>query len=104
MTRLLILADIIIFSPKNNNFCYVRKYRQKLHVDTFFLILLTFITLVVLIDVIAIWIMSAELAIPGLLKIKVFSRNSCVVITFVYDITNKILSRDLKHNVVDIVM
>ena len=91
MTPLLILADIIIFSPKNNNFCYVRKYRQKLHVDTFFLILLTFITLVALIDVIAIWIMSAELATPG-------------VITFVYDITNKILSRDLKHNVVDIVM
>ena len=104
MTPLLILADIIIFSPKNNNFCYVRKYRQKLHVDKFFLILLTFITLVALIDVIAIWIMSAELATPGLLKIKVFSKNSCVVITFVYDITNKILSRDLKHNVVDIVM
>ena len=47
--------------------------------------------------------MSAKLATLGLLKIKVFWNKGYDVITFVCDVTNKILSRDLNH-IVDVVM
>ena len=34
-------ADISIFSPEISNFCYIKKYRHRLHFNTYFLILLT---------------------------------------------------------------
>ena len=37
----LISFDINIFSQEINIFCYIQKYRQKLHFDTFFIISLT---------------------------------------------------------------
>ena len=45
--------------------------------------------------------MSAKLATLGLLKIKVFRNKGYDVITFVCDVTNKILSRDLNY-IVDV--
>ena len=47
--------------------------------------------------------MWANLAIPGFLRIKVFWNNSHNVIFFVYDVTNKILSRDSNY-IIDLVM
>ena len=43
--------------------------------------------------------MSAKMAAPGLLKIKFFWKKVYYVIISVYDVTNKILSRDLSHDV-----
>ena len=50
-----------------------------------------------------IWLMSTEMATPGLLKIKVFENKSYDVITSVHDLINKILSRD-SNCIVDVVM
>ena len=47
--------------------------------------------------------MSAKLATLGLLKIKIFWNKGYDVITSVYDINNKILSRDT-NQIVDVVM
>ena len=47
--------------------------------------------------------MSAELASPGLLKIKIFQIKGYDVIFFDYDVTNKILSCDLNY-IADVVM
>ena len=47
--------------------------------------------------------MTAKIAAPGLLKIKVFWNKGYYVIYFVYDITNKILSHDSNY-IVDVIM
>ena len=47
--------------------------------------------------------MSAKMATPGLLKIKVFWNKGYDVIIYVHDVTNKILSRDSNY-IVDLVM
>ena len=47
--------------------------------------------------------MSAKLAILGLLKREVFWNKGYDVIIFVYDVTNKILSRD-SNQIVDLVL
>ena len=72
MTHHLSSADIRIFLPETSNFRQSRKYWQKTHFGTFFLILLTFIESlkVFLIDMIAI-LMSAKLATPDILQITV---------------------------------
>ena len=43
--------------------------------------------------------MSAKIATPGLFKIKPFWKNGYGVIIFVYDVSNKILSRDSNYNI-----
>ena len=48
-------------------------------------------------------LMSAKVATLGLFKIKVLQNNSYGVIDFVYDITNKISSRDSNY-IVDVVI
>ena len=48
-------------------------------------------------------LMSAKLATLGLLKIKVFWNEHSDVITFVQDVTNKVLSRDSNY-IIDMVM
>ena len=58
---------------------------------------------VVLVSMVKFLMMSAKLATLGLLKINVFWNKGYDVITFVCDVTNKILSRDLNH-IVDVVM
>ena len=67
-------ADISNFSPEINKFCYIKKYMYRLHFDTKFLILLTFLESlkIVLIKRVTIFMISAKMATPGLLKITVF--------------------------------
>ena len=52
---------------------------------------------------VTILMMSAKIATPGLLKIRVFWNKGYYVITFVYDVTNKILLRDSNY-IIDVVM
>ena len=47
--------------------------------------------------------MSAKVATPGLLKIKVFQNKGYYVIYFVYDVTNKIFLHKSNY-IVDVVM
>ena len=56
-----------------------------------------------LINLVIILMMSAKMATPGLLKIKVFWNKGYDVIIYVHDVTNKILSRDSNY-IVDVVM
>ena len=67
--------DTGIFSPEINNLRYIKKYTYRLHFNAKFLILLTFFESlkVVLINVVAILMMSAKFATLGPLNIiKVF--------------------------------
>ena len=83
-------ADISIFSPEISNFCYIEKYRLKLHFNIIFLILSTFdeSLKVVLIIMIAIVMMSAKLATPDLLILKAFSNKDYDLMISVHDVTN----------------
>ena len=67
-------ADISIFSQEIRKFCYIKKYRYRLAFDTQFLIRLTYFEslIIVVINVVTIWIMSAKMATPGFLEIEVF--------------------------------
>ena len=67
-------ADTSNFSPEIIKFCYIKKYMYRLHFDTKFLILLTFLESlkIVLIKRVTILMISAKMATPGLLKITVF--------------------------------
>ena len=67
--------DIGIFSPEINNLRYIKKYTYRLHFNAKFLILLTFFESlkVVLINVVAVLMMSAKFATLGPVNIiKVF--------------------------------
>ena len=74
VTHPLASADISIFSPEISKFCYIKKYRYRLHFDTQFLILLSFLESlkIVLINMVRILMMSGKMATLGLPKIKVF--------------------------------
>ena len=54
----------------------MKKHRYRFHLDTYFLILLTFLASLrtVLINMIKILMMSAKMTTPGLLKIKIFEK------------------------------
>ena len=52
---------------------------------------------------VTIFMMPAKITTPGLLKIRVFLNKGYDVIIFIYDITNKILSRDSNY-IIDMVM
>ena len=74
VTHALSSTDISIFSPEITKFCYIKKYRYRLHFGTQFLIFLTFIESlsIFLIKLVIILMMSAKMATPGLPKITVF--------------------------------
>ena len=74
VTHTLSSAEISNFSLEISKFCYIKKYMYRLHFDTKLLILLTFpeSVKIVLIKKVAILVMSAKMATPGLLKIKIF--------------------------------
>ena len=101
VTHLLDSTDISIFLPKINNFCYIKKYRYRFHLDAYFLILLTFLEslMIVLINKVKILMMSAKMATRGVLKIKFFGKKDYDVITSVHEFNNKIPSRDSNYNV-----
>ena len=73
----------------------------RLHFDTKLLILLTFLQTIknVLIKKVAILVMSAKMAFPRLLKMKIFREKCYKIIIYVMDVTNKILSCDSSYNV-----
>ena len=104
VTHLFISADISIFSSEISKFCYIRKYRYRLHFSISFLILLIFFESlkIFLKSIVTILMMSAKLATPGLLNIKIFRNKGYDVIILDYDINNKILSHGLNH-IVDMV-
>ena len=52
---------------------------------------------------VTIFMISAKLATPGFLKIKIFQNKGYDVIILDYDVINKILSRDSNY-IVDVVM
>ena len=89
---------ISIFSPEISNFCYMKKYIYRLHLNAQFLIILTFESLrVILINVAAILMMPAKSATLGLFKIKLFWNKDYDVIIFVHDVANTILSRNWNY-------
>ena len=72
VTHPLSSADISNFSFEISKFCYVKKQMYRLHFDTKFIILLTFLESlkIVLIKNVTILMMSEKMATPGLLRIK----------------------------------
>ena len=94
-------ADISIFLPEISKFCYIKKYRYRFHLDTYSLTLLTFLESlrIILIKMVKNLMMSAKMATPGLLKIKIFWKKAYDVIIFAHDVTSTILSGDLNYNV-----
>ena len=74
MTHPLSSTDISIFSPEIRKFCYIKKYRYRLDFHIYFLILLTFLESLVIfvMNIVTILLMSAKMATPDLLKIRVF--------------------------------
>ena len=73
VTHPLSSADISNFSPEISKFCYIKKYRYRLYFDTEFLFILTFLEslYIVITNMVKILMMSAKMATPALLKIKV---------------------------------
>ena len=105
VTHTLSSADIILFSPEISKLCCIKKCRYRLHFHAWFLILLKFLESlkIVLINLVTILMISAKMASPCLLKIKVFWNKSYEVIASVHNVTTKILSRDLNY-IVDVAM
>ena len=66
--------DISNFSPEISKIYNIKKYMYRLHFDTNFLIVLAFLESlrIVLIKKVTSLMMSAKMATPGLLKIKIF--------------------------------
>ena len=93
------------FFTGNQQILLYQEYMYRLHFDTKFLILLTFLESlkIVLIKKVIILMMSAKMATPGLLKITVFWNKGYDVIISVHDVTNKILSRDSNY-IIDVVI
>ena len=86
VTHTMSSVDICIFLSEISKFHCVKNYRYRLHFDTKFLIILTFFESlkIVLMNMVAILIMSAKMVTLGLLKIKVIENKAYDAITFVY--------------------
>ena len=74
VTHPMIPADTSNFSPDISKFCYINKYMYRIHFDTKFLILLSFLESlkIFLIKKVTILMMSTKMATSGVLKITVF--------------------------------
>ena len=91
VTNPLNFAEISMFSLGISNFCYIKKFRWRLHFNIWFLIFFNVIESlkVVLINIVAILIKLEKLAPLGLLKRNIFLNKGYDVIIFLYDVTNK---------------
>ena len=103
-----IQKNIWIMSPPEfywNQQILLYQKKDTLHFGSWFLILLTFLESlkIYLINLVIIWMMSAKMATPGLLKMRVFWTKGYDAIFPVYGVTNKILSHDSNY-VVDMFM
>ena len=105
VTLHLISADISIFSPEISKFFCIKKHRYRLDFDTQFLIFKSFLEslIIVLINIVAILMMSSKMASPGLLKLKIFWNKGYDVINPVHDVTTKFLSC-YSNYIVDVVI
>ena len=94
VTHPLTSADISIFSQEISKFCYIKKYRYRLHFDAQFLTLLTFLEplKIVLINMVRILMMSAQMVTPGHLKRKKFWNKGYDVKISVHDVTTTFYS------------
>ena len=92
-----VLLTSTFFSPEISKFCYIKKYRYRLHFDFFEPLK------IILINVVTILIMAAKMATLGPLKIKVFWNKDYDVITSVHYVTNNILI-PYSNYIVDVVM
>ena len=88
------------FSTETTIFCYIKKYRYRLHFDTWFLTLLTCIESlkIVLINMVTMLMMSVKMD-----TIDLFWNIVYDVINYVHDVINKFLSRDSNY-IVDVVI
>ena len=77
-------ADISIFLPEINKFCYIKKYRYRFYFGTLFLILLTFFESfkIFLLNMVIVLMISTKIDTQGLLKIKICWNKCCDVTTF----------------------
>ena len=82
-------AEISIFSEEVSNFCDVMKYRYRWNFNIWFLILSAL--MVAFINLVAILMILAKLAILGLLKIKTFWNKGYAAIISVHEVIRKIL-------------
>ena len=91
------------FFTRNHQILLYQGIQIRLQVDTWFLILFTFHESfrIVLINMVTILLISARMATPGLLKIKVFWNKDYDVIVSGHDVTNKILSLNSNY-IVDV--
>ena len=101
---LLSSAKISISSTEISNFCYIKKYRYRLHFNINLLFLLTFLEplKVAIINLLTSLMMTANWLLQPFLK-KVFWNKGDDVIISVHDSTNKILSCDLNF-IADVIM
>ena len=101
VTHHLSSADISIFLQEISKFCYIKKYRYRFRLDTYFLTLLNFLESIrtVLINMVKLLMISAKMATPGLLKINIFWKKAYDVIIFAHDVTITILSYDSNYSV-----
>ena len=81
------------------------KSAYRLHFSTLFLVLLAFLESLktCLINLVIVFMMSAKMATPCLLKIKIFWNKGCDGIISVHDVTNEILSRGSNY-IADVLM
>ena len=105
VTQPLSSGDTSIFSPEISEFCCIKKYKYRLHFDTYFLILLTFFESlkIVLINMVTTLMKSAKMATLDLLKIKLFCNKGYDVVISLCDVTIKILFSDSNY-IVDVVL
>ena len=98
MTHPLSSANISIFSMEISKFCYIEKYRCRLHFDTYFLILLTFLEplKIVFINMVTILITWAKLATLDLVKIKLFWNKGYDVMVSIHDVIKRVKTKGQK--------
>ena len=96
-------AGISNLSPEISKFFYIKKYMYRLHFDTKFLVLCTFLESlkIVLIKNVKILIMSSQMTAQGVLKITIFWNKGYYVINYVHGIINKIFAHDSDY-IVDV--
>ena len=81
-------ANITIFPPEVSNFCYIKKYRYRLNFNTYSLILLILLQSLKasLINMVALLMISGNVAALDLFKIKAFWKKGYDVIISVYNV------------------
>ena len=91
-------ADTRIFFPEINRFGYIKKHRYRLHFETSFLILLTFFESLKIILINMVTILMTLDSLDSRTRLDLRNKGYDVII-FIYDLTNKMLSRSSSYTV-----